>query len=68
MVSATFPGKGRRTTLKSGKRRELLETTRGAQGVRVQIPVLTVTGARPGPRGVILAGQHGRDRTGAAAS
>ncbi len=50
-----------------GKNRSLLEAARAAQGVRAQIPVLTVTGAKAGPTAVIMAGQHGRELNGIAA-
>jgi predicted deacylase len=49
---------------RAGKQRGFLETGRYAQGVRVQLPVLTVTGAKPGPTGVIMAGMHGRELNG----
>lgn len=50
-----------------GKTRSFLETGRYAQGVKTRIPVLTVTGARPGPLAVIMACQHGRELNGIAA-
>lgn len=50
-----------------GKQRGFVETARCAQGVRAQLPVLTVTGARPGPTGVITAAMHGRELNGIAA-
>lgn len=45
----------------AGKARSFLETRRYAQGVRAQLPVLTVTGARRGPLAVVMACQHGRE-------
>lgn len=50
-----------------GKSRSFLETRRYAQGVKAQIPVLTVTGARRGPLAVVMACQHGRELNGIAA-
>ena len=52
----------------TGKTRTFLETKRFSQGVKVRIPVLTVTGAKPGPRAVIMACQHGRELNGIAAA
>lgn len=51
-----------------GKTRSFLEAPRFAQGIKARIPVLTVTGRKPGPRAVILANQHGREICGIAAS
>jgi predicted deacylase len=50
-----------------GKTRSFLEASRFAQGIKARIPVLNVTGKRPGPRAVILANQHGREVCGIAA-
>lgn len=50
-----------------GKVRSFLETRQYAQGVKAQLPVLTVTGARRGPLAVIMACQHGRELNGMAA-
>ena len=46
---------------KPGKYREMIETKRAAQGVRAQLPVLTVVGAKPGPVAFIMSNQHGRE-------
>jgi predicted deacylase len=51
---------------KPGKFRQRIETKRAAQGIRAQIPVLTVTGRRPGPTAAIMAAQHGRELNGIA--
>lgn len=48
-----------------GKTRSTLETA-AAQGLKACLPVLTVTGARPGPLAVIIANQHGRELNGIA--
>ncbi len=50
----------------AGKTRSILETGRYAQGVKVALPVLTVTGAHAGPLAVILACHHGRELNGIA--
>ncbi len=50
-----------------GKHKSFLETGHYVQSVKVRLPVLTVTGARPGPLAVIMAGQHGRELNGVAA-
>jgi predicted deacylase len=48
------------------KTRSFLEVGRFAQGVRCRLPVLTVTGAKPGPLLLITAAQHGRELNGVA--
>ncbi len=50
-----------------GKHKSFLEMPRFAQSVKARLPVLTVTGAHPGPLAVIMAGQHGRELNGLAA-
>jgi predicted deacylase len=50
----------------AGKSRSFLETGRFGQGVKAQIPVLTVTGTKKGPLAVIMAAQHGRELNGIA--
>jgi predicted deacylase len=55
------------TGRRAGKQRGFLETGKYEQGVRAQLPLLTVRGAKPGPTGVIMAGQHGRELNGIAA-
>lgn len=59
--------KQRRVESRPGTYRSALETERFAQGIRAQVPVLTVVGARPGPLAVIMAAQHGRELNGIAA-
>ena len=67
MTRNTGAGSASATGRSPGKSRSVLEAARGAQGVRAQVPVLTVSGARPGPTAVIMAGQHGRELNGIAA-
>jgi len=66
-------GKGKRLSISNvlrgepGKQRSFLETVQFAQGVKVRIPVLTVTGSSSGPLVVIMSSQHGREINGIAA-
>lgn len=60
--ASSGPGKARR----AGKDRSFLETDRFGQNIKVRLPVLTVTGKRPGPLLLVTACQHGRELNGIA--
>jgi predicted deacylase len=49
---------------KAGKSRSLIDIPTSFQGVRPQIPLLRVRGARPGPLTAVTACQHGREING----
>lgn len=54
------------TPVRIGKTTEYLETPEFMEGIKLRLPVLTVTGQQPGPILVVTAGQHGRELNGIA--
>ncbi len=52
---------------KPGKTRSFLEVPEFVHNIQTRVPVLTVTGASPGPTLLCIAAQHGRELNGTAA-
>ncbi|HOL65877.1 MAG TPA: succinylglutamate desuccinylase/aspartoacylase family protein [bacterium] len=50
----------------AGKSQQFLETKDYAQGVRVRLPVLVLTGKKTGPLALVISSQHGRELNGVA--